>query len=328
MPEYYLNPSGLYVALTTPINGKGNVDYLLLSQHAHQLVREGVRGFVVGGTTGEGWNLTPNSVVMGLTALKHLRDDNEGLLLVAGVIKNSEKESLAQIRSVNDVLAQGNDVADAFLLAPPIGKNYTHEQALDFYVKAAQESSVPIIAYNIPTRTGHQFTAETLVRINQETDGKVCAVKDSAPKATLSYQIGQILSDNSFPLAVFQGNDRFGYETFSTLFNAGYQGKPAAISGASSFQGFARIERQMYDALDSRDFTRALELQRLLREDAFKVLSDYERYPEQSVLKALIRATEFDSYPLAVSDGLKRVSHEDLENIVEKGREILRIGNA
>ena len=149
--------SGSIVALVTPMVESGEVDFhawdALLAWH----LAEGTDGIVVAGTTGESPTVSLDEVVE-LTRRAATRLGGR-IPLIAGSGTNDTAGSIARTRR----LAEAG--ADAVLAVTPYYNKPTQEGLFQHFTALAEESSVPVILYNVPSRTGVDLLPETAARL-------------------------------------------------------------------------------------------------------------------------------------------------------------------
>ncbi len=149
--------SGSIVAIVTPMLESGEVDFpawdALLDWH----VAEGTDGIVVAGTTGESPTVTIDEVVE-LTRRAAARLKGR-IPLIAGSGTNDTARSIARTRRFAEA------GADAVLAVTPYYSKPTQEGLFRHFTAMAEESSVPVILYNVPSRTGVDLLPETAERL-------------------------------------------------------------------------------------------------------------------------------------------------------------------
>ena len=149
--------SGSIVAVVTPMAETGEVDFpawdALLDWH----VAEGTDGIVVAGTTGESPTVAMEEVVE-LTRRAVARLAGR-IPLIAGSGTNDTARSIARTRTFAEA------GADAVLAVTPYYNKPTQEGLFRHFTALAEESSVPVILYNVPSRTGVDLLPETAARL-------------------------------------------------------------------------------------------------------------------------------------------------------------------
>jgi 4-hydroxy-tetrahydrodipicolinate synthase len=150
---------GLWVPIVTPFNADDQVDVSALERLCRRLLTEGARGLVALGTTGEPATLTDDEQQVILDICAHICLEMGGLLMV-GTGTNSTRTTV----STTQALTARPDVSAALVVVP----YYTRPTPLaiiEHYRVVASESPVPIVAYNVPYRTGRELNALDLLAI-------------------------------------------------------------------------------------------------------------------------------------------------------------------
>jgi 4-hydroxy-tetrahydrodipicolinate synthase len=148
--------SGIWVPVATPFNAEQTVDHEALKKLVQMLAASGIAGLVVCGTTGEPATLSEQEKVDVLqTVLSHCDD----LPVVMGITGIAPTEVCRQIEHWQQWPIAG------FLLPPPYYIRPAQPGIVEFYRVAASTSRLPIIAYDIPYRTGVELTLDTLLTL-------------------------------------------------------------------------------------------------------------------------------------------------------------------
>jgi 4-hydroxy-tetrahydrodipicolinate synthase len=162
------NLRGIWVALVTPFRS-GQVDFDALQGLAKKLLNEGVRGLVVCGTTGEAAAMSKDEQLEALDAVLEVAQPGQ---VIMGLSGNNLQEVLALQQNI-----QRRDIAGVLVPAPYYIR--PSQQGIESYFQAvADTSSVPVVVYDIPYRTGVRIERETLRRIVRHSN--IAAVKDCA----------------------------------------------------------------------------------------------------------------------------------------------------
>jgi 4-hydroxy-tetrahydrodipicolinate synthase len=151
--------SGSIVALVTPMQADGSVDYGALDRLVDFHVDNGTNAIVAVGTTGESCTL---SVEEHIDVVRHvvLRAAKR-IPVIAGTGANSTREAVDLTQLAK---AAG---ADACLVVTPYYNKPTQEGLYQHYRKIAQSVATPIILYNVPGRTGCDLKPETVERLTE-----------------------------------------------------------------------------------------------------------------------------------------------------------------
>ena len=153
---------GLGVAMVTPFNSDGSVDYLGLEKLTNHLVDGGVNYLVVMGTTGE--NPTINNEEQQAILQKVKEVNARRLPIVFGIGGNSTAAVVERLKSEN---LEG---VDGILSVSPYYNKPSQEGIYQHYKAVSDATPLPVIMYNVPGRTGSLVSAETTLRIAQLTN--------------------------------------------------------------------------------------------------------------------------------------------------------------
>ncbi|MGC4022675.1 MAG: 4-hydroxy-tetrahydrodipicolinate synthase [Cyclobacteriaceae bacterium] len=147
---------GTGVALVTPFNSDGSIDYPSLKKLLNHTAK-GVDYYVVMGTTGESATMTKEEKKEVLKFV--LKNNSKKLPIVYGIGGNNTAAVLEEIEAT-----KLNGV-DAILSVSPYYNKPSQEGIYRHFIKIADASSVPVILYNVPGRTASNMSAETTLRL-------------------------------------------------------------------------------------------------------------------------------------------------------------------
>lgn len=166
-----LDLSGVFIPTVTPFAPRGDADLDAFEANLHAWKDSGVRGFVVGGSTGEAVLLDAAERLNLWTATTEVAPD---LLLVAGTGAESTRTTLRMCRAA----AQAG--AAAVLVQPPAFYRgaMTREALADHYRAVADASPVPVIVYQVPLRLSTLDLPTALLEELSEHDN-IVGMKDS-----------------------------------------------------------------------------------------------------------------------------------------------------
>lgn len=186
---------GTGVAMVTPFQTDGQVDYPGLSSLINHLIDGGVEYLVSLGTTGENATLNKDEKkkVFAFTA----EVNNGRVPLVAGIAGNNTHEV------VNDIRNFDTTGYSAILSASPNYNKPTQEGIYQHYKAIAEASPLPVILYNVPSRTGSNIAAETTVRLAQDFKN-IIGIKEASGNFD---QLNQIMRDKPEDFLVISGDD-------------------------------------------------------------------------------------------------------------------------
>jgi 4-hydroxy-tetrahydrodipicolinate synthase len=150
---------GVGVALVTPFDKSGEVDYTSLKKLLNYVSDNQVDYLVVNGTTGESATTDKQEKLKLLSFVK--KENSKKLPVVFGLGGNNTREI---IKLANEIDFDG---VDAILSVSPYYNKPSQEGIYQHYKALAEESPKPIILYNVPGRTGANMTAETTLRLSE-----------------------------------------------------------------------------------------------------------------------------------------------------------------
>ena len=171
---------GTGVALVTPFKTDKSVDTDALSKLVHFVVDNGVNYLVLLGTTGEPATLSETEHQL---VIDTVIEANGGRLpLVLGVGGNDTAGV------VNELLSKNLSKYDAILSVSPYYNKPTQEGIYQHFKAVSAASSIPIILYNVPSRTGVNVQPKTIARLAHEFDN-IIGVKEAAGDMIQSMQL-------------------------------------------------------------------------------------------------------------------------------------------
>lgn len=184
---------GVCTALVTPFQGdhlnEAMLETLLLRQE-----EAGVKAVVLSGTTGESATLTKEEkLTLFRTGRKILQKD---CLLIAGTGSNNTKTSVELSRAAEEL------GADALLVVTPYYNKATSEGLIAHYTAIADAVNIPVILYNVPSRTGVDVPLPVYRRLSEHPN--ICGVKEASGSLT---KIARIRNECGQDFAVWSGND-------------------------------------------------------------------------------------------------------------------------
>ena len=149
---------GSIVALVTPMRADGSIDWEAHERLVQWHVESGTAGVVPMGTTGESATLNTQEHLEVISRTIELASGR--ISVVAGTGSNSTEETLHQTKEAESL------GADACLLVTPYYNRPTQEGLYAHFKKVAETTSVPLVLYNVPSRTGCDLLPETIGRLS------------------------------------------------------------------------------------------------------------------------------------------------------------------
>ncbi|AXL48786.1 dihydrodipicolinate synthase family protein [Paraburkholderia caffeinilytica] len=222
---------GVLAAVTTPLDAANRVDVALLAQHSADLLRRGLHGITLFGTTGEGPSFTVDERSATLEGLLARGIESSELVVGTGAAALGDAISLTR-----HALAQG--CRRVLLLPPFFFKGVSSAgvaEAIGQVIDAVGDSRLRVILYHIPQVSGVGFDDEAIATLRQRYGSVIDGIKDSS--GNLDHSLALIR--NHPGLNVYVGAE-------DTI------GRARAAGGAGSICGLANIApeqvRASYDS--------------------------------------------------------------------------------
>ena len=258
---------GLYVPLVTPFTPEGGVDSVALERLARDAVAEGAAGIVALGTTGELAVLDDAERVTVIDVCARVRRDT-GAALVVGAGTSATVRSATALAE----LARWPEV-DAALVPVPAFVRPTEAGVVEHFRELSARSTVPLIVYHVPHRTGRTLTAATL----RELAGLPGVIGMKHGVQVVDADVVDLLADPPPDFGVLAGDDVMA-------------GALLAVGAAGAVLASAHLRTQRWaEAVASwqvGDAERARELTSPLTRLAAALFAE----PNPSVLKAVLHA--------------------------------------
>ncbi len=190
---------GAFTALVTPFTPDGTLDEAAFRRLVRWQILAGIDGLVPCGTTGESPTLSADErerLISATVEVATERASRDRVRVVAGTGTN---DTAATIRATRRAAELG---ADAALVVAPY-YNRPDSRMLEAHFRAiADAGDLPIVVYNVPSRTGANVDADTFLRLAEHP--RVIAVKEASGNLD---QIARICRDRPRDVAVLAGDD-------------------------------------------------------------------------------------------------------------------------
>ena len=186
---------GTGVALITPFNEDGSIDYLSFEKLLSKVINGGVDFLVVLGTTGEATSISKKEKIELINYV--VKFNNNKLPLVLGLGGNNTNKLIEEIKETN--LSN----FDALLSVTPYYNKPSQEGLYQHYARISQASPIPIILYNVPSRTGVNMSSELTLRLANDFEN-IISIKEASGDMN---QIKNILENKPNNFEVLSGDD-------------------------------------------------------------------------------------------------------------------------
>ena len=229
--------SGVCTALVTPFLD-GKVNYPMIEILLRRQIEAGVKAVVVCGTTGESPTLTDNEKLELFRRCKAYAKDE--CLIIAGTGSNSTQHAVEL-----SIDAEKCGV-DALLVVSPYYNKANEEGLFAHYLSIAHGVKIPIIIYNVPSRTGVDIPVSVYKRLSQIPN--IAGVKEASTSITKIADIRKVCPD----LPIWSGND----DMVVPILSLGGQGVISVLSNVAPAETNAMVKAAL-----SGDFNTAAALQ-------------------------------------------------------------------
>ncbi|MDY6930680.1 MAG: 4-hydroxy-tetrahydrodipicolinate synthase [Halobacteriota archaeon] len=227
---------GVFAAIVTPFTSDGEIDGEGVKRNIEFVIEGGVTGIVPCGSTGE-------SATLSHAEHKKLIDiavDASSVPVLAGTGSNNTWEAADLTKYAEDAGAQ------AAMLITPYYNKPNRSGLIKHFTEAAKGVDIPIVLYNVPSRTGLNMTPDIVVELSRL--GNIVGIKEASSNHS---QITSIIDQTDDDFTLLSGNDD---ETI-TIMSLGGKG---VISVAANV--VPREMRSLVDALKESDLKTAREI--------------------------------------------------------------------
>ena len=191
--------SGSIVALVTPMNHYGEVDFSCLEKLVEHHIEAGSNALVSVGTTGESATL---SIEENVKVIEKTVEFAKGRIpIIAGAGANATSEAITMTKLLRD-----SGVAGCLSVVPYYNKP-TQEGMYQHFKAIAECTDLPQILYNVPSRTGSDMKPETVARLAEIEN--IVGIKEATGDVSRIVKIKQLAGKN---FIVVSGNDTTGLE--------------------------------------------------------------------------------------------------------------------
>lgn len=184
---------GCGTAIATPFNENG-VNYEEFKRIIENQIENEVDSIIVCGTTGEASTMTKDERKQ---TIKFVIDTvNRRTKVIAGTGSNNTKEAVEMSKYAESV------GADGVLVVTPYYNKTTQKGLIAHYTEIAKSISIPIILYNVPSRTGVNILPETCLELSKIEN--IVAIKEASGNISQVAKIAKLCGED---LIIYSGND-------------------------------------------------------------------------------------------------------------------------
>lgn len=187
--------TGAGVAIITPFNADGSINYNKLEELIDIQCNNGTDGIIICGTTGESATLSEKEHV---ECIKKAVEFTKGRIpVIAGTGSNSTQTAI----ELSTAAVEAG--ADGLLVVTPYYNKATQEGLIQHYKAIAKEAKAPIIMYSVASRTGCNIAPATAATLVKEVDN-IVGIKEASGNIS---QIAKIMNLTDGKIDLYSGND-------------------------------------------------------------------------------------------------------------------------
>ncbi len=186
--------TGAGVAIITPFDDAGNINFAELGKIIDNQISEGTDAIIITGTTGESATLSDEEHKAAIKfAVEHT---NKRIPVVAGTGSNDTDYAIQLSQYAEEV------GADGLLLVTPYYNKCTQKGLIAHYTKIADAVNLPMIVYNVPSRTGVNIKPETYAELCKHQN--IVAAKEANGDLSSIVKTRRLCGED---LTIYSGND-------------------------------------------------------------------------------------------------------------------------
>lgn len=186
--------TGMATAIVTPMHTDGSIDNEALGRFVEFQIGSGINGLVVMGTTGENATIEPEDQKK---VIAYTVEKVAGRVpVIAGTGTNNTEHVLHNTRNACQV------GADAILVVTPYYNKATQNGLVTHFTAVADESTLPVILYNVPSRTGCNLLPKTVAKLSEHPN--IAAIKEATGSLAQMIEIMHLCGDK---IDVYSGED-------------------------------------------------------------------------------------------------------------------------
>ena len=187
--------TGAGVAIVTPMKENGDVNFEKLGEILEEQIAEGTDAVIICGTTGESSTMTHEEH---LEAIKYTVDKvNKRIPVIAGTGSNCTETAIYLSKEAEQY------GADGLLLVTPYYNKATQKGLIAHYTAVANAVKLPIILYNVASRTGCNIIPETAAYLAEHVEN-IVGIKEASGNIS---QVAQIAALTKGKMDIYSGND-------------------------------------------------------------------------------------------------------------------------
>lgn len=274
--------TGAGVAIITPMNPDGSINYSKLSELIEEQIQNSTDAIIICGTTGEASAMTDEEHVNAIQCA--VETTKKRLPVIAGTGSNDTAYAIWLSKEAQDI------GADALLQVTPYYNKTSQKGLVAHFTAIADSVDIPIVLYNVPSRTGMTITLDTYKELAKHKN--IVATKEAC--GDISF-IAKLAAETD--LDIYSGND----DQIVPIMSLGGKGVISVLSNI--------LPKQTHDIAQfclNGDFTAARELQLSLLEFTNALFIDVNPIPVKEAANLLGKNVGECRLPLIGMDEGKR----------------------
>ena len=185
---------GMATAMVTPMDAQGAIDYEAMGRFIDWQIDSGINALVVMGTTGENATIEPEDQTQ---VIRFAVERTAGRIpVIAGTGTNNTEHVL---RNTREACRVG---ADAVLVVTPYYNKATQNGLIKHFYTVADASTVPVIVYNVPGRTGVNIQPKTLAVLAEHPN--IVGIKEASGNMAQMVEMAALCGDK---VDIYSGED-------------------------------------------------------------------------------------------------------------------------
>ncbi len=185
---------GSGVAITTPFNEDNSVNFESYKNHIDFLIKNDTDAIISCGTTGESSTMNDEDHIETVRAAVKFTDKR--IPVIAGAGSNDTKHGIELMQEIEKT------GVDAFLLVTPYYNKTTQKGLVKHFTEMAESTKLPIILYNVPTRTNLNMDPETVLELSKVPN--IIGLKEASGNIEQCMHLSHLLGDD---FDIYSGND-------------------------------------------------------------------------------------------------------------------------
>lgn len=211
--------TGAGVAIVTPMNQDGSINYDKLGQLIDFNIDNGTDAIIICGTTGESATMSDEEHI---ECIRYAVEKvNKRVPVVAGTGSNHTEYAVNLSKKAEEL------GADALLVVTPYYNKTSQHGLIKHFTAVAEAVDLPIILYNVPSRTGVNIAPETCLELSKIDN--IVAVKEASGNISQVTKIAALCGDN---LDIYSGND----DQIIPIMSLGGKGVISVLSNCMPFE--------------------------------------------------------------------------------------------